>query len=165
MFAKYIVLGLSISFLFCKFVQNLRAMLKMTLVVLVLSAMIQSFTVQAFLPAAPLSASARQHKWFLVVPRRLLGVDTGRSKHRVNGCSAARMEVGVKDTDADEYGDSVRAFLKGYSTPTIGLAWVLWARASVLVAAVMLQVVVPISSDAGPSAFLASTADHVRAHS
>ena len=139
-------------------------MLKRTLVVLLLSGMTQSFTVQAFLPAAPLFASVRQQKWPpLVVPRRLLGVDSGRSQQR--GCSAARMEVGVKDTDADEYGDSVRAFLKDYPTPTIGLAWVLWARASVLVAAVMLQVVVPISTDAGPSAVLASTADHVRAHS
>jgi hypothetical protein len=136
-------------------------MLKRTSVVLLLSGMIQSFTVQAFLPAVPLCASVRQQKWPLVVPRRLLGVDSGRSKQRVIGCSAARMEVGVKDTDADEYGVSVRAFLKDYPTPTIGLAWVLWARASVLVAAMMLQVVVPISTDAGPSAFLARTADHV----
>jgi hypothetical protein len=141
-------------------------MLKRTSVVLLLSGMIQSFTVQAFLPAAPLCASVRQQKWPLVVPRRLLGVDSGRSKQRVNGCSAARMEVGVKDTDADNYGgDSVRAFLKDYPTPTIGLAWVLRARASVLVAAVMLQVVVPISTDAGPSAFLASADDLVRSSS
>ena len=75
------------------------------------------------------------------------------------------MEVGVKDTDADEYGDSVRAFGKDYHAPTIGLAWVLRARASVLVAAVMLQVVVPISADAGPSAFLASADDLVRSSS
>ena len=133
---------------------------------LLLSGMIQSFTVQAFLPAAPLSASVRQQHWPpLVVPRRLLGVDSGRSKQRVNGCTATRMEVGVKDTDADEYGDSVRAFLKDYPTPTIVLAWVLRARASVLVAAVMLQVVVPISADAGPSAFLASAVDLVRSSS
>ena len=133
---------------------------------LLLSGMTQSFTVQAFLPAAPLFASVRQQKWPpLVVPRRLLGVDSGRSQQRVNGCSATRMEVGVKDTDADEYGDSVRAFLKDYPAPTIGLAWVLRARASVLVAAVMLQVVVPISTDAGPSAFLASADDLVRSSS
>ena len=136
-------------------------------VVVVLCGIAQAFTVQAFLPAAPLSASVRQQKWLLVVPRRLLGVDSGRGKQRGNGCSATRMEEGANDTDADEYGgESVRAFLKDYSTPTIGVAWVLRARASVLVAAVMLQVVVPMSTDAGPSAFLASTAaDHVRAHS
>jgi len=163
------------DFLFLFFVFEKRRdlrMWKMTFVLLVLCGMIQSFTVQAFLSAAPLSASVRQQKRLLVVPRRLLGVDSWRGKPRVNCCSATRMEVGVKDTDADEYGgDSVRAFLKDYPTPTIGLAWVLWARASVLVAAViavMLQVVVPMSIDAGhsaPSAFLASITDHVRAHS
>ena len=138
----------------------------MTFVLLVLCGMIQSFTVQAFLSAAPLSASVRQQKRLLVVPRRLLGVDSWRSKPRVNCCSATRMEVGVKDTDADEYGgDSVRALRKDYPTPTIGLAWVLRARASVLVAAVMLQVVVPISTDAEPSAFFASADGLVRAHS
>ena len=89
----------------------------MTFVLLVLCGMIQSFTVQAFLPAAPLFASIRQQKRLLVVPRRLLGVDSWMSKQRVNGCSATWMEVGVKDTDADEYGgDSVRAFLKDHPT-------------------------------------------------